>query len=167
MPPDKVLVRSMGEARIATTLHLADIPYRYEAEFPVPEEHRSKEGKRYFPGLLPPGPPCEPVPQSGGGVMRRIARSGIGAVFLCLAGLALAQEAGPLHWAARDGDVGENQRLLEAGANVNARDIIGSTPLAWAAKDGQTEAVHVLLESRCAGECTVGVRWHYSAAFWR
>ena len=54
VPPDKVLVRSMGEARIATTLHLAEIPYRYEAEFPVPEEHRSKEGKRYFPDFYLP-----------------------------------------------------------------------------------------------------------------
>ena len=57
VPPDKVLVRSMGEARIATTLHLADIPYRYEAEFPVPEEHRSKEGKRYFPDFYLPDHP--------------------------------------------------------------------------------------------------------------
>ena len=57
VPPDKVLVRSMGEARIATTLHLADIPYRYEAEFPVPEEHRSKEGKRYFPDFYLPDQP--------------------------------------------------------------------------------------------------------------
>ena len=57
VPPNKVLVRSMGEARIATTLHLADIPYRYEAEFPVPEEHRSKEGKRYFPDFYLPDHP--------------------------------------------------------------------------------------------------------------
>ena len=54
VPPDKVLVRSNGEAQIATTLHLAEIPYRYEAEFPVPEEHRSKEGKRYFPDFYLP-----------------------------------------------------------------------------------------------------------------
>ena len=57
VPPDKVLVCSMGEARIATTLHLADVPYRYEAEFPVPEEHRSKEGKRYFPDFYLPDQP--------------------------------------------------------------------------------------------------------------
>ena len=57
VPPDKVLVRSVGEARIATTLHLADIEYRYEAEFPVPEEHRSKEGKRYFPDFYLPDQP--------------------------------------------------------------------------------------------------------------
>ena len=41
VPPDGVLVRSMGEARIASTLHLAGIDYRYEAEFPLPDEHRS------------------------------------------------------------------------------------------------------------------------------
>ena len=55
--PDKVLVRSNGEAQIATTLHLAEIPYRYEAEFPVPEEHRSKEEKRYFPDFYLPDQP--------------------------------------------------------------------------------------------------------------
>ena len=54
VPPDGVLVKSMGEARIGTTLHLAEIPYRYEAEFPVPEEHRGKEGKRYFPDFYLP-----------------------------------------------------------------------------------------------------------------
>ena len=47
----------MGEARIATALHPADIPYRYEVEFPVQEEHRSKEGKRYFPGFYLPDHP--------------------------------------------------------------------------------------------------------------
>ena len=57
VPPDKVLVRSNGEAQIATTLHLAEIQYRYEAEFPVPEEHRSKEGKRYFPDFYLPDQP--------------------------------------------------------------------------------------------------------------
>ena len=49
MPPDGVLVRSMGEARIASTLHLAGIDYRYEAEFPLPDEHRSDKGERYCP----------------------------------------------------------------------------------------------------------------------
>ena len=57
VPPDKVLVKSMGEARIATTLHLAEIPHRNEAEFPVLEEHRSKEGKRYFPDFYLPDQP--------------------------------------------------------------------------------------------------------------
>ena len=57
VPPDKTLVKSMGEARIATTLHLAEVPYRYEAEFPVPEEQRGKEGKRYFPDFYLPDQP--------------------------------------------------------------------------------------------------------------
>ena len=46
-----------GEAQIATTLHLAEVPYRYEAEFPVPDEHGSKEGKRYFPDFYLPDQP--------------------------------------------------------------------------------------------------------------
>ena len=33
------------------------IPYRYEAEFPVPEEHREKEGKRYQPDFYLPDEP--------------------------------------------------------------------------------------------------------------
>ena len=52
----------------------------------------------------------------------------------------------PLHEAARTGDVEEARRLLEAGADLTARDEhLGSTPLAWAAKFGQLEMVEFLL----------------------
>ncbi len=52
----------------------------------------------------------------------------------------------PLHEAARKGDVQEAKRLLEAGADLTARDEhLGSTPLAWAAKFGQLEMVEFLL----------------------
>ena len=47
--------QEIREVRIATTLHLADIPYRYETEFPVPER-APREGRKVIPpGLLPPG----------------------------------------------------------------------------------------------------------------
>jgi ankyrin repeat protein len=53
----------------------------------------------------------------------------------------------PLHVAARKGDVPEAKRLLEAGADLTARDEhLRSTPLAWAAKFGQLEMVKFLLE---------------------
>jgi ankyrin repeat protein len=52
----------------------------------------------------------------------------------------------PLHEAARKGDVPEARRLLEAGADLTARDEhLRSTPLAWAAKFGQLEMVKFLL----------------------
>jgi ankyrin repeat protein len=52
----------------------------------------------------------------------------------------------PLHEAARKGDVGEAKKLLEAGADLTARDEhVRSTPLAWAAKFGQLEMVRFLL----------------------
>jgi ankyrin repeat protein len=52
----------------------------------------------------------------------------------------------PLHEAARKGDVPEATKLLEAGADLTARDEhLRSTPLAWAAKFGQLEMVEFLL----------------------
>jgi ankyrin repeat protein len=54
----------------------------------------------------------------------------------------------PLHHAARRGDLKEAKKLLDAGADVMARDEhLRSTPLAWAAKYGQLEMVRFLLES--------------------
>ncbi len=52
----------------------------------------------------------------------------------------------PLHEAARKGDVAEAKKLLDAGADLTARDEhLRSTPLAWAAKYGQLEMVEFLL----------------------
>ena len=52
----------------------------------------------------------------------------------------------PLHDAARKGDVRAAKKLLDAGADLTARDEhIRSTPLAWAAKFGQLEMVEFLL----------------------
>jgi ankyrin repeat protein len=53
----------------------------------------------------------------------------------------------PLHVAARNGDLAEAKKLLDAGADMTARDEhLRSTPLAWAAKFGQLEIVKLLLE---------------------
>ena len=53
----------------------------------------------------------------------------------------------PLHQAARKGDLQEAAKLLEAGADLTARDDhLRSTPLAWAAKYGQLEMVRFLLQ---------------------
>jgi ankyrin repeat protein len=52
----------------------------------------------------------------------------------------------PLHEAARNGDVSQAKTLLDAGADLNARDEhLRSTPLAWAARFGQVEMVKFLL----------------------
>ena len=53
------MVKSMGEARVATTLYLSGIAYRYEAEFPVPEKYQSEDGRRYFPDFYLPDDPDE------------------------------------------------------------------------------------------------------------
>ena len=53
----------------------------------------------------------------------------------------------PLHTAARDGDLKKAKQLLNAGADLTARDEhIRSTPLAWAAKFGQLKMVKFLLK---------------------
>jgi ankyrin repeat protein len=52
----------------------------------------------------------------------------------------------PLHDAARAGDLEKATALLDAGADLSARDEhLRSTPLAWAAKFGQLEMVTLLL----------------------
>ena len=52
--------------KAATTLYLANIPYQYEAEFPVPEKFRTKEGVRYHPDFyLPDGPAAMPSIHGG------------------------------------------------------------------------------------------------------
>jgi hypothetical protein len=75
------------------------------------------------------------------------------AVGVCVA----AQEG--LHWAgggdralhqglqiaAGNGELGEVQRLLRAGADANAADDLGATPLIIAAMRGQNETVRVLI----------------------
>jgi ankyrin repeat protein len=52
----------------------------------------------------------------------------------------------PLHEAARKGDVRQAKKLLQAGADLTARDEhLRSTPLGWAAKYGQLRMVKFLL----------------------
>ena len=50
-----------------------------------------------------------------------------------------------LHDAARNGDTKIVMRLLNEGADVNARNFIGWTPLHFAAWNGHTAAVQLLL----------------------
>ena len=54
VPPDGILVKSIGEALIATTLYLAETKFIYEAGFPVPASHRSLDGRGYRPDFYIP-----------------------------------------------------------------------------------------------------------------
>jgi len=54
-------------------------------------------------------------------------------------------QAGPLHDAARDGDVVEVMALLAKGAKVNQADPLIGTPLHMAAMTGQVEVLEVLI----------------------
>ena len=64
---------------------------------------------------------------------------------LCLTSLPAI--AGPLHEAAKSGDVAQIRTLLNQGADINARVENGYTPLHWAARYGHIEAVRVLLKA--------------------
>jgi hypothetical protein len=60
------------------------------------------------------------------------------------------EEMGPLdldlHYAVRDGDLKEVRKLLDKGADVNARDKYGWTPLHEAASYGHLDIVKLLVE---------------------
>jgi hypothetical protein len=64
-----------------------------------------------------------------------------------LAGAALGQDQGDeLRRAATEGDVARVKALLDAGADVNAKNAYGGTPLSFACDHGRTEVVRLLLE---------------------
>mmetsp|Transcript_4589 Transcript_4589/g.8020 ORF Transcript_4589/g.8020 Transcript_4589/m.8020 type:complete len:235 (+) Transcript_4589:2-706(+) len=53
----------------------------------------------------------------------------------------------PLHIASMEGFEKVIARLIEAGANTDAQNVLGWTPLMWAAARGHVEAVRVLLKA--------------------
>jgi ankyrin repeat protein len=53
--------------------------------------------------------------------------------------------AGPIHDAAKAGDVAKVRQLLANGAKVDARAKSGRTPLHWAARGGHADVVKALL----------------------
>ncbi|MBI5570510.1 MAG: ankyrin repeat domain-containing protein [Desulfomonile tiedjei] len=52
--------------------------------------------------------------------------------------------------AARDGDVGKVERLLDGGADINSRDIKGWTPLMFAVGSSHSKLAKLLLEKGAA-----------------
>ncbi len=73
----------------------------------------------------------------------------LSAAFLCAGMVAVPAFAGPMNDAARNGDVNEIQRLLNAGADANEADLVAS-PLHWAAMKGHSAAVQLLAEHGAA-----------------
>ena len=53
--------------------------------------------------------------------------------------------AGPIHDAARKGDIEAVKQHLAAGRNVNAKDDKGRTPLHRAAREGHKEVAELLI----------------------
>ena len=67
VPPRDTPVRSMGEARIALTLHACGISYQYEKELDIPEYLKNRPDSRYRPDFFIPDDPDEvnPPPEAG------------------------------------------------------------------------------------------------------
>ncbi len=77
-------------------------------------------------------------------------RAGLIVVLLALAiagPIAQGDTTTPLHWAVHKGDVAEVDRLIKAGANVNARTDLGVTPLSEAALASNTALIERLLKA--------------------
>jgi ankyrin repeat protein len=52
----------------------------------------------------------------------------------------------PLHVAASKGDTAAAEMLIDKGADVNAKDVIGSTPLTLATFNDHTDMAKLLIE---------------------
>ena len=61
--------------------------------------------------------------------------------FAAIIGTSAFAEGGlsPLHRAAGNGDIAEVKRLIDGGADINAKVKFDLTPLYYAAREGQTE----------------------------
>ena len=66
VPPERVRVKSMGEALVATTLHLAGVAYKYEEPFLFPDDYERDSTADYFPDFYLPDDPNELVSAHGG-----------------------------------------------------------------------------------------------------
>jgi len=64
--------------------------------------------------------------------------------------LATTAFAGPIHDAARKGDIKAVKQHLAAGRNVNAKDDKGRTPLHRAAREGHKEVAELLIAAGAA-----------------
>ncbi|MFZ5866146.1 MAG: ankyrin repeat domain-containing protein [Thermodesulfobacteriota bacterium] len=63
--------------------------------------------------------------------------------------------------AAAIGDIGEAEKLLRNGGNINASDALGWTPLLWACATGKTEMVKFLLDRGAQTEARGQVLYSY------
>jgi hypothetical protein len=76
-------------------------------------------------------------------------------------------ESTPLHFAALIGHVEIARLLLQNGAEVNAKNIVGSTPLHWAAIQGHVDILHLLVENGADLEAQNNSGWRalHNAAY--
>lgn len=82
-----------------------------------------------------------------------------------LAGAVDSFQVTPLHFAASRGSDRIVEDLLLAGANPNARDVLGFTPLHWAARGGHLPVVRRLLAAKADAAALSMERWsplHYA-----
>ena len=76
---------------------------------------------------------------------RKFFRHWLGVLTLMSAFITSSALAGPLHTAAKKGDLERVERLIIQGTDLNAKDFAGHTPLYWAVSKGHRDIVELLI----------------------
>ena len=73
----------------------------------------------------------------------------------------------PIHEAVRKGNIVAAKKHLAAGADVNAKDIVGKTPLHWAAGNEGRQVAELLIANGADvnAQSEMGTPLHFAAAF--
>ena len=86
------------------------------------------------------------------------------ALYLFISMATIYAQTTALHTASAGGELKIVNAILEAGANIHAKDSYGATPLHWAAESGHVKVVKALLEA--GSDIDARDNYGYTALYW-